>query len=113
PALQADEKSGYEVVKIAAGANLFQKVNELVQNGKNAIAVADPSYASNFTRLGFLKRNMFKMDHNVIVLLAANTPQTFSISASHEVTEQRLSNVVGILPGKSKKDEYVIFSGHY
>jgi Zn-dependent M28 family amino/carboxypeptidase len=24
-----------------------------------------------------------------------------------------LKNVVGILPGKSKKDEYVIFSGHY
>jgi Zn-dependent M28 family amino/carboxypeptidase len=24
-----------------------------------------------------------------------------------------MANVVGILPGKSKKDEYVIFSGHY
>ena len=25
----------------------------------------------------------------------------------------KLSNVVGVLPGKSKKNEYVIFSGHY
>ena len=33
--------------------------------------------------------------------------------AKHEITEQKLANVVGILPGKSKKDEYVIFSGHY
>lgn len=26
---------------------------------------------------------------------------------------QKLTNVVGVLPGKSRKDEYVIFSGHY
>lgn len=25
----------------------------------------------------------------------------------------QMSNIVGILPGKSKKDEYVVFSGHY
>jgi Zn-dependent M28 family amino/carboxypeptidase len=30
-----------------------------------------------------------------------------------EIKESKLANVVGILPGKSKKDEYVIFSGHY
>ena len=39
--------------------------------------------------------------------------QIFAIEAKHEITEQKLANVVGILPGKSKKDEYVIFSGHY
>jgi Zn-dependent M28 family amino/carboxypeptidase len=27
--------------------------------------------------------------------------------------DKKLANVVGVLPGKSKKDEYVIFSGHY
>ncbi|HET6994382.1 MAG TPA: M20/M25/M40 family metallo-hydrolase, partial [Chitinophagaceae bacterium] len=31
----------------------------------------------------------------------------------NELTEQHLKNVVGVLPGKSKKEEYVIFSGHY
>ena len=40
-------------------------------------------------------------------------PQTFSIIAKHEITEQKLANVLGILPGKTKKNEYVIFSGHY
>lgn len=32
---------------------------------------------------------------------------------SHRNTERTLENVVGILPGKTKKDEYVIFSAHY
>jgi Zn-dependent M28 family amino/carboxypeptidase len=27
--------------------------------------------------------------------------------------EQHLKNVVGVIPGKSKKDEYVVFGGHY
>ena len=29
------------------------------------------------------------------------------------ISEYKLANVVGVLPGKSRKDEYVIFSGHY
>ena len=40
-------------------------------------------------------------------------PKNFSITAKHEIKEQKLANVVGIIPGKTKKDEYVIFSGHY
>jgi Zn-dependent M28 family amino/carboxypeptidase len=32
---------------------------------------------------------------------------------SHKTPERTLENVVGVLPGKSKKDEYVIFSAHY
>ncbi|HMI77719.1 MAG TPA: M20/M25/M40 family metallo-hydrolase, partial [Ferruginibacter sp.] len=30
-----------------------------------------------------------------------------------EITEKKLKNVIGIIPGKSKKDEYVVFGGHY
>ncbi len=30
-----------------------------------------------------------------------------------QIGESKLANVVGILPGKSKKNEYVIFSAHY
>jgi Zn-dependent M28 family amino/carboxypeptidase len=35
------------------------------------------------------------------------------VEARHEITEQKLANVVGVIPGKGKKDGYVIFSGHY
>jgi Zn-dependent M28 family amino/carboxypeptidase len=45
--------------------------------------------------------------------LSEKEPAAFSIEAKHEIVEQKLENVVGILPGKTKKDEYVIISGHY
>jgi Zn-dependent M28 family amino/carboxypeptidase len=40
-------------------------------------------------------------------------PFVYNVTATHEISEVPLSNVVGIIPGKSRKDEYVIFSGHY
>jgi Zn-dependent M28 family amino/carboxypeptidase len=56
---------------------------------------------------------MFKTGKNVVFVLGQQTPGKYSVEAKHEITEQKLSNVVGILPGKSKKNEYVIFSAHY
>jgi Zn-dependent M28 family amino/carboxypeptidase len=56
---------------------------------------------------------MFKTATNVVFILTDTEPAGFSVEAVHEITEQKLSNVVGMLPGKSKKDEYVIFSAHY
>lgn len=46
-------------------------------------------------------------------ILGSTTPATYTISAKHEVSESALTNVVGVLPGKSRKNEYVVFSGHY
>jgi len=56
---------------------------------------------------------MFKMDNSIVFALTATDPKTFTVESRHDITEQKLANVVGVLPGKSKKDEYVIFSGHY
>jgi len=39
-----------------------------------------------------------------------NYRQKFSIGSGHS---PQLTNVVGVLPGKTRKDEYVIFSAHY
>ena len=66
-----------------------------------------------FPGLTSLKRSLFKTDKNTVFVLYNGLPKNFTIEAKHEITEQKLSNVVGVLPGKSKKDEYVIFSGHY
>jgi hypothetical protein len=113
PELKTDQSSGYEVRYIKAGANLFEGAHNLAGGGKNLLVMVDESFASNFPRLSFLKRNLFKTDKNVIFILGNTAPDNFSIEAKHEIKEQKLANVVGILPGKTKKDEYVIFSGHY
>lgn len=111
--LRVDESSGYTFANIKEGENLFSSASSFIRANKNVIVLVDNSFASNFSRLTFLKRSIFKTDKNFVFILGANRPSKFVIEAKHEITEQALANVVGVLPGKSRKDEYVIFSGHY
>src|SRR6186713_3324129 len=113
PVFNINEKSGYEKVKIEAGKNFQSEVMKYVRSGKNYFVLVDTSYSKNFSRLTGLKRAMFKMDNSVVFALTTTDPKIFTVESRHDITEQKLANVVGILPGKSKKDEYVSFSGHY
>jgi hypothetical protein len=120
PDLHIDEKSGYSFANIKAGENLSSSASAFIKANKNIIVLVDNSFASSFSRLINFKRSIFKTDKNFVFVLADAAPSKFTIEAKHEITEQSLSNVVGVLPGRSqptgqsgKKDEYVIFSGHY
>lgn len=113
PELSVNQRSGYEMVKLEAGKSMQTETRKYVQSGKNYVVIVDTSYAKNFMRLVNYKRGMFKSESSVVFILSLTIPSTFSIEAKHDITEQKLSNVVGVIPGKSKKDEYVIFSGHY
>ena len=113
PELNVNEKSGYEFAQIKEGDNLFSKAREYMRSNKNLLIGVDESFASSFSRLTGFKRGMFKTPYSVIFILTNNQPSNYSFTIKHEIKEEPLENVVGVLPGKSKKDEYVIFSGHY
>ena len=113
PQLKISQASGYEKVIIKVGDTLQNAARKLVRSKKNLLVLIDKSFAGNFGNLTRLKNSMFKTDKSVVFVLTDKDPAKFEIEAVHEVTEQKLANVVGILPGKNKKDEYVIFSGHY
>lgn len=114
PSVQLNEQSGYEKATIAAGANLFTEAQKLVRSGKNYLVLVDTSHAKNFRFLASFKRGVARLNNTVIFIASTEQDATsYTVEATHEVVEQKLSNVVGILPGKSKKEEYVIFSAHY
>ena len=113
PELSISEKSGYEKITIVAGKNLNSEARKYVQSGKNYFVAVDTSYTKNFMRLTNFKRQLFKSEGSVVFILSAIMPSAFTIEAKHDITEQQLANVVGVIPGKSRKDEYVVFSGHY
>lgn len=113
PDLKLNEGSGYEMVKMAPDANLIREARAFIQDGKNRVVLVPTSLGTNFGRLTGLKRGLFKTQGSVVFVLTDKTPSSFAIESRHEITEQKLANVVGVLPGKSRKDEYVIFSGHY
>jgi hypothetical protein len=111
--LSINEQSGYAIETIAAGGNLLTEAGKLMKMKKSMVVMVDESYGTAFASLSRLKRSMFKTDKNYIFIFGNKKPSTYTIQSQHEITEQKLANVVGVLPGKTKKNEYVIFSGHY
>ena len=113
PQLKFDQGAGYEKAFVKAGDNLQTEARKFIRSNKNMLVLVDKSFVNSFGNLARLKQSMFKTNINIVFVLSDTNPAAYSIEAVHEITEQKLANVVGVLPGKSKKEEYVIFSGHY
>lgn len=110
--IQIDEKSGFEVASIKEGENFGQNVYRIMNAKKPTIAFLHESFAKYIPRLS--GRGPLKESQPTVIFVIANAiPPTFKVSATQQVEKLQLSNVVGILPGKSRPNEYVIFSGHY
>ncbi|MES2373163.1 MAG: M28 family peptidase [Bacteroidota bacterium] len=109
--VQMNEQSGYEKVWIAKGANINTEMRKYA-GAKKYLVLVDTSFTATFARMQAQGgRPSAQSDRSVIMVLTTQDPKTYSVSA--KFPELKLQNVVGILPGKSRKNEYVIFSGHY
>jgi len=110
--VQLNELSGLEKVTIAKGANLNAEARKYLGQAstKNYLVLVDTSFGLNFARLQ-PRGASAKSEKAVVFVLTSQDPKTFSVEA--KFTEQKLQNVLGVLPGKSRPNEYVIFSGHY
>lgn len=113
PQLEVDEKSGFELRSIKPGSNLSSEARALNREAKNILVLVDTAYAKNFAQIGFLKRQMFSTPYSKVFILRSALPKEFKLKAEHSFEETRFTNVVGMLPGRSKKDEQVVFSAHY
>jgi hypothetical protein len=113
PALNINGTSGYEVVKIPKGANYVTEVRKVMGSVKNTLVLVDTSHAAMFARFPQRGGQYYGTQSNVVLLLSDKAPADYSVELKQEITEMPLANVVGVIPGKSKPNEYVIFSGHY
>lgn len=113
PELKADEKDNYKMVRIGAGANLFREASRYVSSGEHLLVMIDESFAVNFSRLSGFGRQLLKSPYNTIFILSNETPVEWKVKAEHEISSIQMANIAGMLPGTGKKNEYVIFSGHY
>jgi len=108
-----DEKSGYKKVVLDSASNLMTEATKIINSNNKTIVFVSTAQSKLFSRLKRFKRESFETKQPVVFVLTDNNPATFSFEITHEVTKSSLANVIGVLPGKSKKEELVIFSGHY
>ena len=105
--------TGAEVAYIKPGENFVQKVFGALEGNKDVLLIADTSHTRIFNRLKNYKSPRWEGSGNVLVALSTETVNEYNAEAASAVTFVPYANVVGILPGKSLKNEIVIFSAHY
>jgi hypothetical protein len=113
PDISVNQGSGYEKSFIKSGDNFRAEAFKYIQSNKNCLVFVDTSFSKNFPRLSSFSRQQFKSDRSIVFVLSYLNPEQYTIHFQQDIKEKKLANIVGILPGKSRKDEYVIFSAHY
>jgi hypothetical protein len=110
--------STVQVVNITEEKNYRTQLGAAMRGGKNLVVIFDASMADLFKRIrdraikGSISDGSRRSKPAVYVLGAAQ-PKTFEVSSEVKSVDLPLSNIVGVIPGKTKPNEYVIFGGHY
>jgi acetylornithine deacetylase/succinyl-diaminopimelate desuccinylase-like protein len=98
---------------IKAGADYRKEINALLDANKKGLVLVDTNFSSRFNVLSRLNRQRLTNYSMLVFILANVTPAKYKVDVQQEVRDMKLANVAGVLWGKSKKNEFVIFSGHY
>lgn len=117
--LQWDDKSAIRTVYITSESDFSQSFRTYSLSKENTLVLVDPSFEASFVRFEqmlnspkFIEDNTIQKP-NIVYLLTKEKPKNFHIHIERDIQKFPLFNIAGIIPGKSKSDEYVIFSGHY
>lgn len=91
------------------------KVRPLVRDTSSAIVLIAPEFASAFKtfKVSYQKRFITGRKSTKVFVLGKSVVTSYSIKAKQTITAVALNNVVGVIEGKTKPDEMVVFAGHY
>lgn len=100
-----------------------EQYRTLTRNKNRQIVLVNPKFLSEFRQLKEYAGKGTTLDEKeldpsdrsatVFVVTPDTAAKTFAVALRSSVNQLKLFNVAGILPGKSKTAELVIFSGHY
>ncbi|WDZ98523.1 M28 family metallopeptidase [Mucilaginibacter sp. SJ] len=108
-----------QVVTVGADKNFRTEYRAALQSGKKTLLLIDPKFKELFSRvksyLGAGSTNFKGTVKQPLVFVLGKFDNTASFDVNCDIKNEELPlfNVAGILPGKTKPNEYVVFSGHY
>lgn len=121
--LTFDQTNGDGWLKLDPEKDFVSQYRALARAGKKQIVLVDIRFIDAFKRLKAMPARATMVDEKdlmpakpaamVFVLDKDTIAQNFKVELKNEVIKMPLFNVAGIIPGKSKAKELVIFSGHY
>ncbi|GAB3350607.1 hypothetical protein GCM10027566_08140 [Arachidicoccus ginsenosidivorans] len=113
PAIKADDKAGYEMLTPKDQQEVLSIITSRRSAKTNAVIVLPTKFARLLKIAPRLQKSQFQSKFSTILLCTDEPVNSFEISATNQLSLMHMANIVGILPGKTKPNELVIFSGHY
>ncbi|MGE6220035.1 M20/M25/M40 family metallo-hydrolase [Nubsella zeaxanthinifaciens] len=121
--LSFDQSNSDGWIKLDENKDFISQFRTLARSGKKQLILVDVKFVDAFKRvkgmLGsetVLDEQDIKSEKNsamVFVLDKETVSNGFTVELNNTVTKMPLFNVAGVIPGKSKAKELVVFSGHY
>jgi len=112
--------SDVEIVKLSSEKDFRKEYSSYMSSGKKLLVLVDAAFTATFNRLvsRSARGNVSFTNVNpnqAIVFVLGNYDNIKSFNVKYEGKAQQLPlfNIAGVIPGKTKPNEYVIFSGHY
>jgi len=107
------DQSGYQVMQPKDQQQLVQLLSARRNPANNAIIVLSQKFARVLKIVPRLQRGQIQSKFSTVFVVSDEPVKNFTVTAANRLTQTRLANIVGVLPGKTKPEELVIFSGHY
>jgi len=104
---------------VTAEDDMRSKLRQLNMEGGNHLVLLNNAHSDMFARYqSYFQRGLTKLNLNekgaiIIVLTDETTINEIDIEATTSIENKPLTNMVGLIPGKTKPDEIVLFSAHY
>ncbi|MDP4129713.1 MAG: M28 family peptidase [Bacteroidota bacterium] len=113
PDLAVTQNSNYHKIFVKKGDDFGEVFYKYMDESQDFLILVDTSFSKRFMRYAHIHMPSFGESGNRIFILTSSSPAQFSIHIRQDTIKKSLTNLVGVLPGRSLKDEYVIFSAHY
>jgi len=121
--LTFDQTNSDGWIKLDPSKTFREQYRALARSKKRQLVLVDPKFKADFSQLRDYLSNGAVLDEKdiqqatpsalVLVLSADTDIKDFSVSLKNSLKKMPLFNVAGVIPGKSKTKELVVFSGHY
>lgn len=108
------ENDNPEIVLVKKGDNVYRSIYPYLKAEKNVLIILDSSFQKIFGRLSQINLPVVKPTEGAVVMVLGNyEPKHFQVQLTNKINKTELMNVAGLITGKSKPEEFVIFSAHY
>ncbi len=113
-----ENTTNYKKLKIGADDNFIQAFRTALKDSSNAVITINEKHRAIFKRLQgryAQERSIFPsaLKTNKLLFVIAAEEKDYNLKFENNIKDINMFNVAGMLPGKSKEKELVVFSGHY